>query len=275
MAIKTYRPTTPSRRFITDVTRDDLSKERPEKTLVKKLNKHSGRDCYGHISMRHRGGGSKKLYRVIDFKRDKDGIPGKVAQIEYDPYRSANVALINYADGEKRYILAPEGLGIGAKILSGKICEFVVGNCMPLSQIPLGTQVHNVELVPGVGGTLVRSAGCSASLMAREGKYAHLKMPSGEVRLVPVISRATIGIVGNREHEKISLGKAGRTRWRGRRPKVRGVAMNPVDHPMGGGEGRASGGHPKTPWGKLSRGKKTRRKSKRSDYIVKSRREKK
>ncbi len=275
MAIKSYNPTTPSRRFITDVTRDHLSKEAPEKTLVVKLKKYSGRDAYGHVSMRHRGGGSKKLYRIIDFKRDKDGIPGTVARLEYDPYRSAHIALINYADGEKRYILAPEGLEVGTKIYSGDKCEFEVGNCMPLTQIPLGTQVHNIELVPGKGGALARSAGCSATLMAREGKYAHLKMPSGEVRLVPVIARATIGVVGNREHESISLGKAGRTRWRGRRPHVRGVAMNPVDHPMGGGEGRASGGHPTTPWGKLSRGKKTRRKSKRSDYIIKSRKSKK
>jgi len=208
MAIKSYNPTTPSRRFITDVSRDHLSKERPVKTLVKKLNKYAGRNCHGHISMRHRGGGSKKLYRIIDFKRDKDGIPGTVARIEYDPYRSANVALINYADGEKRYILAPEGLEEGTKILSGDKCEFNVGNCMPLTKIPLGTQLHNIELVPGNGGTLVRSAGCSAVLMAREGKYAHIRMPSGEVRLVPVISRATIGTVGNREHKNISLNDA-------------------------------------------------------------------
>ena len=271
MAIKTYKPTTPSRRFITDVARDHLSKDRPVKSLSKKLKKNTGRDAYGHITTRHRGGGHKKLYRIIDFKRNKDNIPGTVVQIEYDPYRSANVALINYADGEKRYILAPEGLAQGDKIMSGDKSEFTVGNAMSLKRIPLGMQIHNIELVPGNGGALARSAGCAASLMAREGKYAHIRMPSGEVRLVPVISRATIGIIGNRDHEKINLGKAGRKRWRGIRPHVRGVVMNPVDHPMGGGEGRASGGHPKTPWGKLSRGKKTRAKSKKSDYIIKKR----
>ncbi len=275
MAIKTYKPTTPSRRFITDVTRDHLSKEKPPRSLVRRLKNHAGRDAYGHICTRHRGGGHKRLYRVIDFKRDKDGVPGVVAHIEYDPYRSANIARIHYADGEKRYILAPEGLEVGAQIMSGEKSEFTPGNAMALTRIPLGMQIHNVELVPGRGGKLVRSAGCVATLMAREGKYAHIRMPSGEVRLVPVNSRATIGVVGNREHESISLGKAGRTRWRGIRPHVRGVAMNPVDHPMGGGEGRASGGHPTTPWGKLSRGKKTRRKSKRSDYIIKSRKSKK
>ncbi len=271
MAIKTYKPTTPSRRFITDIDRSNLSKERPLKSCVQRLKQNAGRDSYGHVSARHRGGGSKKFYRIIDFKRDKDGVPGVVAMIEYDPFRSANLARIHYKDGEKRYILAPEGLEVGTTVLSGEGCEFTVGNATSLSSIPLGMQIHNIELVPGSGGKIVRSAGCSATLMAREGKYAHVRMPSGEVRLIPVNARATIGVVGNRDHEKVNLGKAGRTRWRGKRPKVRGVAMNPVDHPMGGGEGRASGGHPTTPWGKPSHGKKTRRRSKRSDYIVKHR----
>jgi large subunit ribosomal protein L2 len=272
MAIKSYKPTTPSRRFITNIDRSGLSKERPPRTLVKKLKNHAGRDTYGHIATRHKGGGHKKLYRNVDFKRDKDGIPGKVAGIEYDPYRSAFIARLHYADGEKRYILAPKGLDVGATVMSGNECEFTVGNAMPLSRIPLGMEIHNVELVPGRGGKLVRSAGCAATLMAKEGNFAHIKMPSGEVRLVPLKARATIGVVGNSEHSSISLGKAGRSRWRGVRPTVRGVVMNPVDHPMGGGEGRASGGHPTTPWGKPAQGKKTRRKSKKSDYIVRHRR---
>ena len=271
MAIKKYKPTTSTRRFQTNVTRDHLSKEKPPNTLVTKLNYHAGRDNYGHITTRHQGGKQKRLYRIVDFKRDKDGIPGTVARIDYDPYRTANLALINYRDGEKRYILAPEGLAVGAAVMSGSDCEFTVGNAMQLKQIPMGMQVHNIELVPGQGGKLMRSAGCYATLMAKEGKYAHLRLGSGEVRLVPLVARATIGTVGNRDHEKVTLGKAGRKRWRGVRPTVRGVAMNPHDHPMGGGEGRASGGHPTTPWGKKSLGKKTRRKSKKSDYIIKRR----
>jgi large subunit ribosomal protein L2 len=272
MALKTYKPTTSSRRFMTDVDRTGLSDTRPPRGLVEKLRQHSGRDAYGHISTRHRGGAHKKLYRLVDFKRDKDGIPGVVAGIEYDPYRSAFLARINYKDGEKRYILAPEGLQVGATVMSGEEVEFEIGNAMPLSRIPLGMQIHNVELAPGCGGKLVRSAGCAATLMAREGNYAHIRMPSGEVRLVPVRARATIGMIGNTDHANISLGKAGRTRWRGRRPHVRGVAMNPVDHPMGGGEGRASGGHPTSPWGKPTGGTKTRKRSKRSEYIIKDRR---
>ncbi|MCX7847844.1 MAG: 50S ribosomal protein L2 [bacterium] len=271
MAIKSYKPTTPSRRFITDIDRSELSNERPPRQLLQKLQRHAGRDMYGHISTRHKGGGAKKMYRVIDFKRDKDGIPGKVAGIEYDPYRSAHIARIHYADGEKRYILAPEGLKVGSVVMSGEECEFNVGNAMPLAKIPLGMPIHNIELVPGCGGKLVRSAGCSATLMAKEGAYAHVRMPSGEVRLIPQKARATIGVVGNADHFNISLGKAGRSRWRGIRPSVRGVAMNPIDHPMGGGEGKASGGHPTTPWGKPCGGKKTRRRSKRSDYIIKHR----
>ena len=271
MGIKKYKPTTPTRRFATDVTRDDLSKEEPPRGLVKKLKYKAGRDAYGHISTRHKGGKHKRRYRLIDFKRDKDGVEGTVARIDYDPYRTANIALIHYKDGEKRYILAPVGLEVGATIMSGENCEFTVGNAMTIGTIPLGMQVHNVELVPGQGGKLVRSAGAAATLMAKEGKYAHIRLNSGEVRLVPLTVRATIGMVGNRDHQKVVLGKAGRTRWRGIRPTVRGVAMNPIDHPMGGGEGRASGGHPTTPWGKSSLGKKTRRKSKKRDYIIKPR----
>jgi len=271
MGIKKYKPTTPTRRFTTDVTRDDLSKERPPRTLTKKLNYKAGRDAYGHISTRHKGGKHKRQYRIIDFKRYKDGVSGLVARIDYDPYRTANIALIHYSDGEKRYILAPEGLLVGATVMSGDSCEFTVGNALPIGKIPLGMQVHNIELVPGQGGKLARSAGSSAILMAKEGKYAHIRLSSDEVRLVPLTVRATIGGVGNRDHEKISLGKAGRSRWRGIRPTVRGVAMNPIDHPMGGGEGRASGGHPTTPWGKSSLGKKTRKKSKKRDYIIKPR----
>ncbi|MBO4553557.1 50S ribosomal protein L2 [bacterium] len=271
MAIKKYKPTTPSRRHMSNISREDLYKEGPEQSLVVKLKSHAGRDAYGHVSMRHQGGHHKRLYRLIDFKRDKDGIPGTVARIEYDPYRTAHIALINYKDGEKRYIIAPEGIAVGNTIMSGDECEFNVGNTMPLSRIPLGTQIHNIELIPGQGGKLVRSAGCFATLMAKEGKFAHVRMGSGEVRLIPLEARATIGVVGNRDHEKVSLGKAGRSRWRGIRPSVRGVAMNPIDHPMGGGEGRASGGHPTTPWGKRSLGRKTRTRSKRSDYIIKRR----
>ena len=272
MGIKIFKPTTPSRRHYTDVTREGLSKERPVKGLLMKLKQHAGRDCYGHISCHHQGGGHKRFYRVIDFKRDKIDIPGTVAGIEYDPYHTARLALIVYADGEKRYILAPEGLQVGAKIVSGDTAEVAVGNALPLSKIPLGMEIHNIELVPGQGGKMVRSAGCSATLMAREGKFANVRMPSGEVRLIPVNARATLGSLSNRDHENMSLGKAGRSRWNGVRPTVRGVAMNPIDHPMGGGEGRASGGHPTTPWGKPCHGYKTRKKSKRSDYIIKDRR---
>ena len=272
MALKTYKPTTPSRRFITNIDRSGLSSEEPPASLVEHLQRHAGRDAYGHISTRHKGGGHRKLYRIIDFLRDKDNVPGIVAGIEYDPYRSAHIARIHYRDGEKRYILAPEGLKSGDTVISGEEVEFTVGNAMPLSRIPLGLQIHNIELVPGCGAKLVRSAGCAATLMAREGSYAHIRMPSGEVRLIPVKARATIGMVGNTDHANVSLGKAGRSRWRGIRPTVRGVAMNPVDHPMGGGEGRASGGHPTTPWGKPCGGKKTRKRSKRSEYIIKDRR---
>lgn len=272
MAVKTYKPTTATRRFMTDVDRTELSAEKPPRHLVKKLKTNAGRDSYGHVSMRHRGGGHKRKCRVIDFKRDKDGIPGKVASIEYAPYRSANIARIHYVDGEKRYILAPEGLRVGDTVQSGENVDFSVGNALPLQKIPLGTQIHNVELTPNCGGKLVRSAGCAATLMSREGAKAHIRMPSGEVRLISVEARATIGVVGNRDHEGVTLGKAGRTRWRGRRPHVRGVAMNPIDHPMGGGEGRASGGHPTTPWGKKSLGRKTRKKSKKNNHLIKDRR---
>jgi large subunit ribosomal protein L2 len=273
MPIKSYRPTTPSQRYKTVSTFEEITKTRPEKSLLKPLGKKGGRNNNGRITVRRRGGGHKRRYREIDFKRDKDGIQAKVTSIEYDPNRSAHIGLLHYIDGEKRYILAPKGLKVGDRVMSGEEAEIRVGNVLPLGKIPLGTEVHNVELKPGRGGQLVRGAGTAAQLMAKEGQYAQLKLPSGEVRMIRTDCRATIGQVGNLDHISISLGKAGRKRWLGRRPKVRGVAMNPVDHPMGGGEGKASGGrHPTTPWGKPAKGYKTRSKRKRSDtYIVKRR----
>ncbi len=273
MAIKNFKPTTPSQRFKTVPTFEELTKTEPEKSLLRPLRKKAGRNNAGRITIRRRGGGHKRLYRVIDFKRDKNGVPAKVAAIEYDPNRSARIALLYYTDGEKRYILSSDGLKVGDTVMSGEGAEIRVGNCLSLAKIPLGTAVHNVELKPGHGGQLVRGAGASAQLMAKEGKYVQLKLPSGEVRMVRFECRATIGQVGNLDHVNISLGKAGCSRWLGRRPKVRGVAMNPVDHPMGGGEGKSSGGrHPTTPWGKPTKGYKTRAKRKKSDaYIVKRR----
>jgi len=273
MAIRTFRPTTPGRRFAALLTRDGLSGDAPHRPLVRTKKRSGGRNSQGRITSRFRGGGSKRRYRLIDFKRDKDGIPARVATIEYDPNRSARIALLHYADGEKRYILAPEGLAVGTALKSGPDAEPEVGNSLPLERIPLGLVVHNIELVRGRGGQLVRGAGLGAQLMAREGRYATLRLPSGEIRQVNVQNRATIGQVGNADHANIALGKAGRKRWLGRRPHVRGVAMNPVDHPMGGGEGRTSGGgHPVSPWGWQTKGHKTRTKNKPSSrFIVKRR----
>ena len=276
MGIKKYKPTTPSRRWITGYDFTEITKREPERSLTVAVRQKAGRNFMGRIMVRHRGSGHKRRYRMIDFKRDKRDIPARVAAIEYDPNRSARIALLHYSDGEKRYILAPLGLGVNDTVVAGQKVENKVGNCMPLCEIPLGTLVHNVELQPGCGGSFARSAGSSAELMAKEGRHAHLKLPSGEVRLVDVNCMATVGQIGNPEHEALSLGKAGRSRWLGRRPKVRGVAQNPVDHPMGGGEGRSSGGrHPCSPTGKLAKGGKTRRKRKPTYYIIKPRMKKK
>jgi large subunit ribosomal protein L2 len=274
MALRKYKPTSPGRRFYSGRTFEEITKKEPEKTLLTPLKKSAGRNVYGRITARHRGGGHKRKYRLIDFKRDKDLVPARVAGIEYDPNRSANIALLHYADGEKRYILAPLGLREGDSVLSGPRVEIRPGNAMPLAAIPVGTFVHNIELNAGAGGQLARSAGSAAQLAAKEGKYGHLRLPSGEVRLIPLTCRATVGQLGNLEHENIRVGKAGRSRWIGRRPKVRGSAMNPVDHPHGGGEGKAPIGlkSPLTPWGKPTLGYKTRRKKKQSDqYIVRRR----
>ena len=272
MAIKAYRPTSPGRRFQTASTQGEVTGKRSERGLLRPLSKSGGRNTHGRVTSRHRGGGHKRLYRVIDFKREKDGIPARVAAIEYDPNRSANIALLHYADGEKRYILAPLGLRVGDQLVSGSGAEVRSGNTLFLKEIPLGTFIHNIELNIGHGGQLVRGAGGYAQLMAKEGRYAQIKLPSGEVRMVSVDCRATIGQVGNLEYEKVSIGKAGRNRWRGRRPHVRGVAMNPVDHPHGGGEGKSSGGrHPVTPWGVPTKGYKTRVKKASDKLIVRKR----
>ena len=275
MPIRKYKPYTPSRRSMTVSTFEEITKDKPERSLVKKKKQNAGRNSAGRITVRHRGGGHKRQLRVVDFRRDKYGIPAKVAAIEYDPNRSARLALLHYADGEKRYMLAPLGLQVGTKVMSGPEADPEVGNSLPLSKIPLGLPVHNLELIPGRGAKVVRSAGQSAQILAREGDYADIKLPSGEIRKFRVNCYATIGQVGNVEHESISLGKAGRARWKGRRPTVRGVAMNPVDHPMGGGEGRSSGGsHPVSPWGQLSKGKRTRHKRKASNRFIVKRRKK-
>lgn len=274
MALKKYKPTSPGRRFYTGRTFEEITKKEPEKSLLAPLQKSAGRNVYGRITARHRGGGHKRKYRIIDFKRNKDHVPAKVAGIEYDPNRSANIALLHYADGEKSYILAPLGLQAGHKVMSGERAEIRPGNAMPLRNIPVGTFVHNIELKVGAGGQIARSAGSAAQLAAKEGKYGHLRLPSGEVRLILLDCRATIGQLGNLEHENIRIGKAGRSRWLGRRPMVRGSAMNPVDHPHGGGEGKAPIGlkSPVTPWGKPTLGYKTRKKGKASDqYIVRPR----
>ena len=276
MGIKKNNPTSPGRRFRATTDFSEVTKEsKPERSLLKSKKRISGRNSYGRITVRRRGGGHKRKYRVIDFKRNKIGIPGKVAGIQYDPSRSARIALIHYADGEKRYILCPNGLEVGAQVLSGPGAEIKPGNALQLSEIPLGEIVHNIELHPGAGGALVRSAGVGAQLMAKAGKYAMLRMPSGEQRRILLTCMATIGVVGNSDHANRSLGKAGVSRWLGRRPKVRGVAMNPVDHPHGGGEGRTSGGrHPVSPWGTPTKGFKTR-KNKRTDKFIVRRRKKK
>ncbi len=274
MAIKKFKPTTPGRRFMNVPSFEEITKKEPERSLVERLENKAGRNMQGRITTRHRGGGHKRKYRIIDFKRNKDGVPAKVKSIEYDPNRTAYIALLSYADGEKRYILAPAGLNLGDTIESGEKADIKPGNALNLSHIPVGTTVHNIELFPGRGGQMVRSAGASAQLMAREGGMATLRLPSGEMRMVSENCRATIGQVGNIEHENISVGKAGRTRWMNKRPHVRGVVMNPVDHPHGGGEGKSPIGRksPVTPWGKPTLGYKTRKKNKASDkYIVKRR----
>ena len=275
MGIKTYNPYTPSRRQMTGSDFSEITKTTPEKSLLDSKKRKAGRNSQGKITVRHRGGGAKKQYRIIDFKRKKDGIPATVIGIEYDPNRSANIALICYADGEKAYILAPAGLTDGMTIMNGPEAEVRVGNCMPLSEIPVGTQIHNIELYPGKGGQLVRSAGNSAQLMAKEGKYATLRLPSGEMRMVPIICRASIGVVGNGEHNLINVGKAGRKRHMGIRPTVRGSVMNPNDHPHGGGEGKTGIGRPgpSTPWGKPALGLKTRKKNKSSNKLIVRRRD--
>ena len=270
MAIKTYNPYTPSRRNMTGSDFSEITKKTPEKALCTSLKKNAGRNNQGKITVRHHGGGNRRLYRNVDFKRNKDGISAKVIGIEYDPNRTANIALICYEDGEKAYILAPEGLKDGMKVMNGPEAEVRIGNCLPLSEIPVGTLVHNIELYPGKGGQMVRSAGNSAQLMAKEGKYATLRLPSGEMRMVPIVCRATIGTVGNTDHNLIKIGKAGRKRHMGIRPTVRGSVMNPNDHPHGGGEGRAPIGRPGpcTPWGKPALGLKTRKKKKASNKLI-------
>ena len=275
MGIKTYNPYTPSRRNMTGSDFSEITKHTPEKALCTSLKKNAGRNNQGKITVRHHGGGNRRLYRNIDFKRNKDGISAKVIGIEYDPNRTANIALICYEDGEKAYILAPEGLKDGMKVMNGPEAEIRVGNCLPLSEIPVGTLVHNIELYPGKGGQMVRSAGNSAQLMAKEGKYATLRLPSGEMRMVPMVCRATVGTVGNVDHNLIKIGKAGRKRHMGIRPTVRGSVMNPNDHPHGGGEGRAPIGRPGpcTPWGKPALGLKTRKKKKSSNKLIVRRRD--
>jgi large subunit ribosomal protein L2 len=275
MPIKSYKPVTPTRRFQTVTTRDEITKDRPEKSLVTRKLRSGGRNSVGRISSRFIGGGAKQAYRVIDFKRDKIGVPATVAAVEYDPNRSANIALLNYVDGEKRYILAPHELKVGQKIMAGPDADILVGNALPLKNMPAGTIVHNIELKPGKGGQMARSAGAQAQLVSKEGGIALLKLPSGEVRRVQLECYATVGQVGNLDHENVSLGKAGRTRWLGKRPHNRGVTMNPVDHPHGGGEGKTSGGrHPVTPWGQPTRGFKTRN-NKRTDKFIVTRKSKK
>ena len=277
MGIKKYSPTSPARRFMTVSTFEEITKKEPEKSLLEPLNKQGGRNAYGRITVRHHGGGAKQQYRIIDFKRDKDGIKAKVAAIEYDPNRTANIALLHYVDGEKRYIIAPNDLKVGDIVESGENADIRSGNSLPLANIPVGSFIHNIELKPGKGGQLVRAAGNAAHLIAKEGAHAQIRLPSGEVRMFMINCKATIGQVGNLEHENVSIGKAGRKRWMGVRPTVRGVVMNPVDHPHGGGEGKSPIGRPSpvTPWGKPTLGLKTRKKNKKSDkFIVKRRNQK-
>ena len=272
MALRKFNPTSPGRRFMTTLTFDEITKSSPEKSLTEPLRRTGGRTNRGRISIWFRGGGHKRRYRVVVFRRDKRDVPAKVAAIEYDPNRSARLALLHYVDGEKRYILWPEGLAVGTTVVAGEGADILPGNCLPLKMIPAGTMIHNVELRPGKGGQMVRSAGGAAQLVGKEGDYAQVKLPSGEVRMVGVDCHATIGQVGNLDHKNVSVGKAGRTRWKGRRPHNRGVSMNPVDHPHGGGEGKTSGGrHPVTPWGKPTKGAKTRNNKRTQKFIVKRR----
>jgi large subunit ribosomal protein L2 len=273
MAVRTFRPNTPGQRFKTVASFKEITKTEPESSLIRPLKKTGGRNNLGRMTARHRGGGHKRRYRIIDFKRDKIDILAKVSTIEYDPNRSANIALLHYADGEKRYILAPFGLKVGDQLVSSSSAELKIGNALSLKNIPTGLTVHNIEMYPGKGGQLVRSAGAGAQIMAHDDNFTTLKLPSGEVRLINSACFAVVGAVGNKSHEQIVSGKAGRSRWLGRRPKVRGVAMNPVDHPMGGGEGKSSGGrHPCTPWGKPTKGYKTRKKNKKSNALIIKRR---
>jgi large subunit ribosomal protein L2 len=275
MPIKSYRPVTPTRRFQTVTTRDEITRDRPEKSLVEHKQRTGGRNSTGRVTSRFIGGGAKKAYRIVDFKRDKTGVSAVVAAIEYDPNRSAHLALLHYTDGEKRYIIQPDGLKVGQKVMAGPDADILLGNALPLKNMPAGTVVHNVELRPGKGAQMARSAGSQAQLISKEGGLALLKLPSGEVRRVPADCMATVGQVGNVDHENVSLGKAGRTRWLGKRPHNRGVSMNPVDHPHGGGEGKTSGGrHPVTPWGQPTRGFKTRN-NKRTDKWIVNRKSKK
>ena len=272
MPVKKYRPTSPGKRFLTTLDFSELSNVAPERSLIEVRKKHSGRNNNGHITVRHRGGGTRRIYRIVDFKRGKDGVPAKVATIEYDPNRSCRIALLNYRDGEKRYILAPLGLKVGELVESGPNADIKIGNALPIKNIPVGTVIHNIELRPGQGGKLVRSAGVSAQLMAKEDEYSQVRMPSGEVRKIHIECRATIGQLGNIEHENQVIGKAGRMRHLGKRPSVRGIAMNPVDHPHGGGEARSTSGRPPTtPWGQMTMGKKTRRNKRTSKMIVRRR----
>jgi large subunit ribosomal protein L2 len=271
MAVRKYKPTTPGRRGASVSSFDEITRAKPERSLLDKGRNRAGRNAQGRITTRHQGGGNKRRYRTIDFKRNKDGVPAKVAHIEYDPNRTARIALLHYADGEKRYILAPDGLRVGDRVQSGEGADIRPGNALPLRNIPVGTTVHAVELKPGAGARMARSAGTSIQVMAKEGKYATLRLPSGEMRLVLAICKATVGEVGNAEHELVQLGKAGRNRWRGKRPSVRGVAMNPIDHPLGGGEGKSSGGrHPTSPWGKKEG--RTRKANKASSKLIVRRR---
>ena len=273
MGIRILKPTSPARRFMTYLTFEEITRRAPEKSLLRPKLRSGGRNVYGRITVRHRGGGAKRRFRVVDFRRDKVGIPARVASVEYDPNRSARIALLHYKDGEKRYIIATLGLKVGDTVMSGPQADILPGNALPIRNIPVGTMIHNLELEPGKGAQLCRSAGSQAQLLAKEGDHAHIKLPSGEIRLVRLACMATVGQVGNLDHENVSIGKAGRVRWKGFRPTVRGVAMNPVDHPMGGGEAKGKGNHPMTPWGKPTKGYKTR-KAKPSDRYILTRRKK-
>ena len=276
MAIKTYKPTTPSRRFIEGYTFEEITTDKPEKSLITKLHRKAGRNHHGHVTQRHRGGGNMRFYRIIDFKRnDKDGVPGKVATIEYDPNRTARIALINYRDGEKRYIIAPEGLKVGMTVENGHTAEISTGNCLALKDIPLGSTIHNIEMKPGKGAQIARTAGAHAQLAGKDGEYAQVMLPSGELRKIPLNCRAVLGTVGNLDHMNLAIGKAGRNRWKGWRPYVRGAVMNPCDHPHGGGEAKNSRGrNPVSLWGQLSKGYKTRKKKNPSSKFIISRRKK-